>query len=204
MFLAVDAATNTIYATDFIYNASPFEGDSVYVINGATCDAANMKGCDQTPGTVTINPMPSNPFGFPGVEPNPVGIALDERTDTIYTANLAGGEGPGTVSVINGAICNGRDMHGCNQTPATAPAGFGAIFIAVDQLTNQVYAVNGQDTSVTTIDGNNCNGTNSGGCDRTRTRAIVGDEPGTIAIDPLLDTAYVGDNEGVSVFPLSR
>ena len=65
--------------------------------------------------------------------------------------------------MINGAICNGQHMSGCGQTPATAPAGFGAIFVAVDPLTNEVYAVNGQDNSVTTINGNSCNGENSGG-----------------------------------------
>ena len=203
-FMAVDAATNTIYATDFVFTSDPPGGGSVYVINGATCDATIKSGCGQTPATITVNPEPSNPFGFPGQEPNPIGIAVDQATDTIYTANLAGGEGPGTVSVINGTICNGQDMSGCDQTPATAPAGFGAIFVAVDPLTNDVYAVNGQDNSVTTINGNSCNGRNSAGCGRTRTRAIVGDEPAIITIDPFLDTAYVTDDEGVSVVPLNR
>ena len=203
-FLAVDAATNTVYATDFVYSSDPPGGASVYVINGATCDAANKSGCGQTPATITLNPVPSNPFGLPGQEPNPIGIAVDQATDTIYTANIAGGEGPGTVSVINGAICNGQHMSGCGQTPATAPAGFDAIFVAVDPLTNEVYAVNGEDNSVTTINGNTCNGENSGGCGRTRTRAVVGDEPAVITIDPFLDTAYVTDDQGVSVVPLNR
>ena len=47
--LAVDQATNTIYATNVVTNTEPFRGDSVYVINGATCDAANTTGCGQTP-----------------------------------------------------------------------------------------------------------------------------------------------------------
>lgn len=203
-FIAVDAATNTVYATNVVLSSSPLAGGTVYVINGATCDAAHTGGCGQTPATVTLPAGPSNPFGVPGQEPNPFGIAVDQRTDTIYTANLADGEGPGTVSVINGTICNGEDMSGCGQTPATARAGFGTIAIAADQLTNQVYAVNGQDTSVTTINGYRCNGANAAGCGRTRTRAIVGDEPGPLTIDPVLDTAYVGDNEGVSVVPLNH
>ena len=78
------------------------------------------------------------------------------------------------------------------------------VFVAVDRLTNQVYAVNEQDDSVTTINGKTCNGRNSGGCGRTLTRAIVGDEPAVITIDPFLDTAYVTDDEGVSVVPLNR
>jgi hypothetical protein len=138
------------------------------------------------------------------LQPNPWGLAADEATDTINTANLADGEGPGTVSVINGATCNGQDITGCGQTPATAPAGFGTISIAVDQLTNRVYATNLQDSSVTTINGNSCNGTNTDGCGHTRANAIVGHGPGAIAVDPSLDTAYVADGGGVSVIPLGN
>jgi DNA-binding beta-propeller fold protein YncE len=53
----------------------------VYVINGATCDASKSTGCGQTPATVKA--------GF-----NPWGIAVDQATDTIYTANIADGEHP--------------------------------------------------------------------------------------------------------------
>jgi DNA-binding beta-propeller fold protein YncE len=101
--VAVDQATNTVYATNVIFNTVPYGGDSVYVINGATCDAATTTGCGQNPATVTA--------GF-----NPSGIAVNQATDTIYTANVADGEHPGTVSVINGASCNGSDTSGCGQT----------------------------------------------------------------------------------------
>ena len=176
---------------------NPFLGDSVYVINGTTCDAANTTGCGQTP-PVTISARIN-----PSVRrANPFAIAVDQATDTIYTANIVNGEGPGTVSVINGATCNAHNTSGCDQTPATAPAGFGTAGIAVDPTTNQVYATNIEDTSVTTINGNACNGTNPTGCDDTQTRAIVGDYPGSISIDPAVATAYVADSEGISVAPL--
>jgi DNA-binding beta-propeller fold protein YncE len=194
--VAVDQATNTIYATSDTLG-SPFVGRSVFVINGATCDAATTTGCGETPATVDVGASPT--FG----DANPFGIAVDQATDTIYTANILDGEGPGTVSVINGATCNGQDTSGCGQTPATAPAGFGTTGIAVDQITNQVYATNIEDTSVTTINGNRCNGTDAGGCEDTRTEAIVGDYPGPISIDPFVGTAYVGDSEGVSMLHLT-
>jgi DNA-binding beta-propeller fold protein YncE len=197
--LAVNPKTNTIYASN-VFNIRnfppPFLGNAVYVINGATCDAPNTTGCGQTPATVTIAANP--PIGS-----NPWGIAVDEATDTVYTANIADGEHPGTVSVINGAICNGQNTSGCGQTPAVAPAGFGAVGIAIDQTTNRVYATNTEDTSVTTINGNACHGTTASGCDHTHTRAIVGDYPGSIGIDPSVGTAYVADVEGVSVMPLN-
>jgi DNA-binding beta-propeller fold protein YncE len=187
--LAVNQATNTIYATNVITNTVPFGGDSVYVINGATCDAATTSGCGQTPATVTA--------GF-----NPWGIAVDQATDTIYTGNIADGEHPGTVSVINGATCNGTDHTGCGQTPATAPAGFGAIDVAIDPATDTVYVANIEDTSVSVINGATCNGTDSTGCGQAPARAAVGNYPGNIAVDPAVRTAYIsnGDNS-VSVIP---
>ena len=195
--VAVNATTNTIYATsDTLGN--PFVGHSVYVIDGPTCDAADMAGCPNPPAMISVGSDPV--FG----DANPFGIAVDQATDTIYTANIFNGEGPGTVSVINGNICNAHHTSGCGQTPAVAPAGFGANGIAVDQSTNQVYATNIEDTSVTTINGNSCNPTNAGGCNDTRTEATVGDYPSSISVDPAVDTAYVADNEGVSVIPLNH
>jgi DNA-binding beta-propeller fold protein YncE len=196
--VAVNAATNTVYATSDVLDANPFIGDSVYVINGTTCDAANTAGCPNPPATISVGSDPL--FG----DANPFGIAVNDATDTIYTANIFNGEGPGTVSVIDGATCNSLDTAGCGQTPATAPAGFGADGIAVDQWTNHVYATNIEDTSVTTINGNRCNGTNASGCDDTRTDAIVGDYPGSISVDPFVGSAYVADSEGVSVIRLTR
>jgi DNA-binding beta-propeller fold protein YncE len=79
--LAVNQVTNTLYATNVVTDTVPFGGDSAYVINAATCDAANTTGCGQAPATVKA--------GF-----NPWGIAVNQATDTIYTANLADGEHP--------------------------------------------------------------------------------------------------------------
>ncbi len=199
--LAINPATNTIYAAN-VFNTGPNEpppylGNSVYVINGATCDAAKMSGCDKSPVAVKLAPHP--PVGS-----DPFGIAVDDATDTVYTSNIADDEHPGTIAVINGATCNGSDHAGCGQTPATAPAGFGANQITVDQLTNRVYATSVSDTSVTTINGNTCNGSNATGCDDTQTEATVGDYPGWISVDPAVGTAYVTSSEGVSVIPLNH
>ena len=175
----------------------PFLGNSVYVINGATCDATNTTGCGQTPAIVTLSPNP--PIGS-----NPLGIAVDQATDTIYTANIADGEYPGTVSVINGATCNGQDTSGCGQSPASAPAGFGANGIAIDHRSHRVYVTNQEDTSVSVIDGAACNSQHTSGCSRTPPKIAVGDYPGSIAVDPKAGTAYVSTLEGVSVDPLTR
>jgi DNA-binding beta-propeller fold protein YncE len=195
--IAVNSKTNTIYATSGDTTGSPSFGDSVYMIDGLTCDATHKTGCAKPPATISLGSKP--PFG----DANPYGITVDQATDTIYTANLWDGEGPGTVSVINGATCNAQTSSGCDQTPTTAPAGFGAIAITLDPTTNQVYDTNIEDTSVTTINGNTCNATTHNGCNDTQTQAIVGDYPNSISLDPQLNTAYVADNEGISVMSLT-
>jgi YVTN family beta-propeller protein len=197
-YVAVNPETNTIYATSVVtINFAPYAGDSVYVIDGPTCDAADTAGCHNPLATISLGSDPL--FG----DANPFGIAVDQATDTIYTANLVNGEGPGFVSVVDGATCNSQNLSGCDQTPATAPAGFGTAAIAVDPTNNHVYATNIEDTSVTTINGNTCNSFNAAGCDKTRTRADVGDYPGAITVDPFVGTAYVADSEGVSVISLA-
>ena len=152
--VAVDPSTNTIYVTSYTLG-DPFLGHSVYVVDGLTCDATDTTGCGNPPATISLGSEPL--FG----DANPFGIAIDDATDTIYTSNFFNGEGPGTVSIINGAICNSYNTSGCDQTPATAPAGYGTVGIEVDQTTNQVYATSIYDTSVTTINGNTCNGSTS-------------------------------------------
>ena len=162
------------------------------MFNGATCDAADATGCGQAPATVNA--------GF-----NPWGIAVDQATNTIYTANIADGEHPGTASVINGATCNGTNHSGCGQIPATVKAGFGAVGIAIDQAANMIYVANVQDTSVSVINGNTCDGTDHTGCSRTPPKDAVGNYPGTIAADPAAGTAYVANFDNtVSVVPLTH
>jgi DNA-binding beta-propeller fold protein YncE len=65
LYIAVDQATNTIYATDYLpYNT---DNDSVYVINGATCDANDTAGCGQVPMVITPQPA-GTPGGVAAVE----------------------------------------------------------------------------------------------------------------------------------------
>jgi serine/threonine-protein kinase len=108
------------------------------------------------------------------------------------------------VSIINGAICNGLDTAGCDQTPATVAAGFGAVGVAVDPASDKVCVTNTEDASVSVIDGATCNAANMTGCTDTPPKIAVGDYPGSIAVDPSLGAAYVQSIEGVSVIPLSR
>ena len=187
--IAMNQRTNTIYATNVVYTNQT--ATSVFVFNGATCDAADTAGCGQTPATVTVGQ-------------DPRALVADPNTDTVYVVNHAGGDFAGTVSVINGATCNGQDTHGCDQTPTTTAAGFGAIGVALDPRTHDVYVVNLEDTSVSVIDGATCNATDTGGCGKTPTGIAVGNYPFFVAIDVATDTAYVSNIDSVSVAPIVR
>ena len=175
--VAVNEASNTIYATNTEFCSGTILGDTVYVYNGASCDAADTTGCSNPAATVTA--------GF-----NPGEIAVDEETNTIYAPLLADGEGAGRVAVINGATCNGPDTSGCGQTPSLAPAGFGPVAAAIDPTTHRVYVTNIEDMSLSVIDGKHCNGARNNQCDRTD-KLAVDDYPGSLAIDPAVSTAYV-------------
>jgi DNA-binding beta-propeller fold protein YncE len=185
--LAIDDATNTLYATNNPY-ADP-TGDAVYVFNAATCDAQNTSGCGQTPATVTVGD-------------DPAGLAVDPWTDTVYAVVHAEGDFAASVAVIDGATCNGYNTGGCAQTPASSFAEFGALFVAVDPVTQRVYTANLQDASVTLINGAACNATNTGGCSQTPGEEPAGDYPVFIALDPATGTAYVSNVDSVSVLPM--
>ena len=176
--VAVNEASNTIYATNTERCSGTILGDKVYVYNGATCDAADTTGCNSAPATVTA--------GF-----NPTGIAVDEETNRIYAPLLADGEHAGNVAVINGATCNGVTTSGCGQTPSLAPAGFGPLAAAIDPATHFVYVANEEDTSLSVIDGKHCNGARDDKCGRATDKLAVDDYPVSLAIDSAVGSAYV-------------
>jgi DNA-binding beta-propeller fold protein YncE len=178
--LAVDQATNTVYATE---TNGALRGNQLYVINGAACDAGHSAGCGATPAATTV-----------GLSPE--GVAVDQATDTVYVADLRDGEGNGAVSVVNGATCDGTDTSGCSTHPAaTVRAGFGTIGVAIDSATDKIYATGDEDTSVSIINGATCNGSHLAGCGRqTPAKVAVGVFPTLIAVDHAEHTVYVIDN----------
>ena len=61
-----------------------------------------MTGCGDAIATITA--------GF-----NPMAIAVDQATNTVYAPLLADGEHAGNVAVINGATCNASNTSGCGR-----------------------------------------------------------------------------------------
>jgi YVTN family beta-propeller protein len=189
--IALDPVTDTVYVTDL---GSNDEGDTVSVIDGATCNAELRSGCGQTPPEVTVG---SGPFD----------IAVNATTDTVYVANtgqlFVTAEGH-TVSVINGTTCNAVQSSGCKQTPATVIVGRAPFGLAVDDTTNTVYVLNNQgggtDATLSTIDGAQCDATATSGCVATPPIDLgPGRAPNGVALDPSTHTLYTANYEDATV-----
>jgi hypothetical protein len=104
-------STNTIYATNVGRRA--VRGKTVYVIDGATCDATDISGC----GARGRHALPTGPS-----DANPFGIAV-EATNTIIRRTSPTASSP-AASVIDGTTCNGRDdvrPDAGRLEPATLP-----------------------------------------------------------------------------------
>jgi DNA-binding beta-propeller fold protein YncE len=173
--LAVDQATDTLYATN-IFTAAGRPGSTVSVIDGARCNAMVTSGCRKTPPTVTVGS-------------DPAGLAVDEATNTIYVANSGGT----TVSVINGADCNGKVTSGCGRKPRRVHLGKSPLAVAVNQATDTIYALSpGTPGTVSVIDGAMCNGTVTSGCGKTPPTVTVGNGNvvAGLAVNQATDTIY--------------
>jgi YVTN family beta-propeller protein len=164
--LALDKRTRTLYVTNLF-------GNSVSMIDAATCNATNTMGCNQTPPTVSAGSGPAL-------------LAIDNATDTIYVPN----SNDGTVSVINGETCNAADTSGCGHT-STIAAGSGAGAVALSQRTHTAYVANFNVGTVSVIDTATCNASDTSGCGQTPPTVMVGPQPGALVIDRASDTVYV-------------
>ena len=174
--VAVDEQTHTVYAV----NAG---SNTVAVLNSATCNATDTSGCAAKPALVSV----------PG---GPEFLAINPQTNTIYVADTSSG----TVSVIDGNVCNASDVSGCARAAATVSVGAGAFPIAVDPATNTVYA--GVNNGVAVIDGQTCDASDVSGCGRAPAMIPVSNSPAGITVDPATGTVYVsGEGHSVAIIP---
>jgi DNA-binding beta-propeller fold protein YncE len=161
--------------TRTLYVAEP--GGGIYVINGATCNAVITTGCGGSHPILTDN------YG-------PNALDIDLASDTIYAVNEVSGDG-NTVSVLDGATCNGTDTSGCTAAAPTVKVGNNSWWASVDQATGTVYVSSYDDGTVSVIDGARCNATNTSGCGAQPRVIPIGSGPTAIAVDDQLHTAFV-------------
>jgi DNA-binding beta-propeller fold protein YncE len=179
--VAFDGRTDTAYTANVGENFNG--GDTVSAIDGASCNSRAQSGCGKSPADVTVGNIP-------------FALGVDEATNTIYVANIA----DGTVSVINGATCNGTDHSGCGQTPPAITVGPGPAAIAVDDSTDTIYVANNWTDTVSVINGATCNGVVHYGCSQTPATITVGNAPLATAVDQRTHTLYVETSAGAVSF----
>ena len=173
--LAVDSQTQTIYV-------SSGSDNGLTMINARTCNVSVRSGCGATTSVATHGQ-------------DPIGIAVDERTQTVYVAN----GNSGTVDVIDAATCNALDHAGCSARPVLVHVGQDPEFLAVDQATNTIYVANTTSGTVSVIDGSRCDAADSSGCAAVPATVRAGAGAFPIAVDQATDTVYVGVVTGVAV-----
>ncbi len=200
--LGVDALTDTIYVANCGSGCDGGSGvgDTVSVIDGATCNAENTSGCGATPALVVVGEIPD-------------ALAVDPSTDTIYVAEVLGTafpSPPGGVSVIDGATCNATVHSGCNQRPPIITVGGGPNWVALDPANHSAYTANNTNngdaySTVSVIDTATCNSVEHSGCDQKTATVPVGTQPWALTVDPVLHTVYVAndDDDTLSVIDTS-
>jgi DNA-binding beta-propeller fold protein YncE len=192
----VDVAVNEATGTVYVANWGNGAGTRVSVIDGRTCDATVRSGCRKAPATIKIGK-------------GPAGVAVDQRTDTVYAATVAP-NGAEAVSVINGATCNAMTTSGCRRKPPAVTVGTGSanynVAIAIDQATGTLYVANWAGNTLSMIDMATCNATVTRGCGQKPHVAGVGQGPDGVALNAATGTLYVSDvsADTVSVLAAAR
>jgi DNA-binding beta-propeller fold protein YncE len=116
---------------------------------------------------------------------------VDKATHTLYVANQAFNEAPGTLSIVDTATCNGANTIGCGQTWPTIATGFGPRALALDPAHHIIYTANLGDASSSIVQGATCNAIDHTGCDQPALRVAVGNSPTDVALDTATGTVYV-------------
>jgi YVTN family beta-propeller protein len=118
----------------------------------------------------------------------PTGITLDPLTDTIYVENGTSG----TLSLIDGRVCNAHNVAGCGRPATAITAGTDPIGSGVDEATHTLYVANGSGT-VAIVDDHACDAADRSGCRARPATVRVGVEPQFLAVDETTNTIYVAN-----------
>ncbi len=188
--LAVDNATGTLYAAStyaLISGPVTYTGalqgtasDSVYVVNGQTCNGTDFTGCTRAPVTVRVGTFP-------------YGLAVDDATHTLYVADNRNGDLPGEVTMVNTSTCNGFIGSGCHKVFPTAYIGRSARLVALDQEAGVLYITDRGSAAVSVLRTADCNSEVTKGCPALAPELAVGSKPVGLAVDQATGTVYIAN-----------
>jgi len=185
--VTVDQATDTVYAATVAKN----NAGTLWVINGAICNATVTSGCDQKP--------PSLKIGAGSSQWDTV-MVIDKTNDTLYADNYT----DNTMSMIDVATCNAQVTTGCGRMPKTVRAGTGPHpdAFGLNLSTHTIYVANAPTNTLSLLDASTCNATTTSGCARLQSDSLpTGRLPQWVTVNQTTDTLYVpnGDSSNVSV-----
>jgi DNA-binding beta-propeller fold protein YncE len=196
--LDVDIATDTVYAANDGVGNNGGNGNTVSVVDGATCNAADQAGCGQRPKTVTV-----------GSGAN--WDVVDQASGTVYVANF----NDNTVSVLDGARCNATVSSGCAATPPAVPTGENPADVVVDPKLHTLFTLNQSDDTLSELSTSACAGPAAAAGSKAMPSANAtpdgpagyNGEPNTVLLTPQNNTAYivnVGAGAVMSVVSMAR
>jgi DNA-binding beta-propeller fold protein YncE len=185
--LAVSVATDTVYAATNDNN----RGNTVSVLNGATCNSSQHTGCGHLLPTVKVGLGPAT-------------LAVDDVTHTVYVSNNADGDLPGTVSLINEATCNGTDTAGCAAPTPSVTVGRSPRAVAIDPVSHAVYVSDFSSAAISVLDGSTCNAQHTSGCPLKARQQPVRSAPNDIAINPATHSVYTATLLGLGAVSILR
>ena len=172
-------------ATDTIYDVPvDWPDNQIWVVNGASCNASGHSGCASA--VVAKAKTGLDPFF----------VLVNDATHTVYVSNNADGDLPGTVSVINGATCNGTNTTSCSHSAPTVRVGRSPLDMAVDKSSDRIYVGDYFDAAVSSVDGSRCNAAVTSGCHISAPERAVGSQPGAIMVSHKTGTVYANTRWG--------
>ena len=172
--VAANPNTKTMYVANDLDN-------TVSVVDTTVCNEDNLTGCNQTWPTINVGNTPRF-------------IGINKVTNTIYVSNL----NDNTLSVINGAACNGKMTTGC-MPQSTTTVGGQPQQVLVDEATNTIYIVNQSDGTVSVVNGVHCNGADVSDCSQSWPTVTVGASPQALGFNPNNRTIYVTNTDDNTV-----
>src|SRR4051812_1386604 len=164
--LALDPRTRTLYGVNL-------DDGTVSAYDAGACNARVVTACGGARATASVGGVP-------------IGLAVDEATDTVYVT----GDGADTMALLDGATC-GR--AGC-AVVAHVPTGPVALPFA-DPATRTIYVPGAGDDAdqVLVVDARRCNARATSGCGGPFPKATVGHGGATGGVDPSTRTVYVAN-----------
>ncbi len=173
---AVNPKTDTLYVPIQCITGCPALPitHTMDVISTATCNATDTSDC--------------RVIAKAKVGGDPLAAVVDERTDTIYTANAVG-----TVSVVDGATCNATVVSGCGTPLATIHTGGFDVAEVLNPMTNTLYVTN-PGGSVFVIGVAKCNAETILGCGAPVKEVKDAGGPAAVDVDIATDSVYAVNN----------